>query len=68
MCVVSHGHGGLGGGRDGGGGWYACGTKTRERRKTRGLIERRQMPEHFRVRGDTLMTPDHTAVQVRSSV
>ena len=28
MCVVGHGYGGLGGGRDGGGGWYACGTKT----------------------------------------
>ena len=26
MVVVSHGYGGLGGGRDGGGGWYACGT------------------------------------------
>ena len=27
MCVVSHGYGGLGGGRDGCGGWYACGTR-----------------------------------------
>ena len=27
MCVVSHGYGGLGGDRDGGGGWYACGKK-----------------------------------------
>ena len=27
MCVVSHGYGGLDGGRDGGGGWYGCGTK-----------------------------------------
>ena len=27
MGVVSHGYGGLGGGMDGGGGWYACGTK-----------------------------------------
>ena len=27
MCVVSHGYGELVGGRDGGGGWYACGTK-----------------------------------------
>ena len=27
MCVVSHGYGGFGGGRDGGGGLYACGTK-----------------------------------------
>ena len=29
MCVISHEYGGLGGGRDGGGGWYACGTKPR---------------------------------------
>ena len=28
MCVVSHGYGGLGGGRDGGDEWYAFGTKT----------------------------------------
>ena len=28
-CVVSHGYGGLGGGRDGGGGWYVCDTKPR---------------------------------------
>ena len=27
MCVVGHGYGGLGGGRDKGGGWYACVTK-----------------------------------------
>ena len=26
ICVVSHGYGGLGWGRDGGDGWYACGT------------------------------------------
>ena len=25
MCVVSHGPGGLDGGWEGGGGWYACG-------------------------------------------
>ena len=24
ICVVSHGYGGLGGGRDGGGGWQTC--------------------------------------------
>ena len=29
MCVVGHGYGGLGGGMDGGGGWYACRTKPR---------------------------------------
>ena len=27
MCVVGHGYGGMGVGRDGGGGWFACGTK-----------------------------------------
>ena len=27
MCVVDHGYGGLGGDRDGGGGWYSCRTK-----------------------------------------
>ena len=27
MGVVRNGYGGLGYGRDGGGGWYACGTK-----------------------------------------
>ena len=29
MYVVSHGYVGLGGGRDGGGGWYACWMKPR---------------------------------------
>ena len=28
MCIVSHGYGGLGGVRDGGGGWVAFGTKS----------------------------------------
>ena len=32
MCVVDHGYDGLGGGMDGGGGWYACGTKPGVRR------------------------------------
>ena len=41
MCVVCHGYGGLGGGRDGGGGWYACETNLR------GLVACREMPEHF---------------------
>ena len=27
MCVASHGYGGFGDGSDGGGGWYACGTR-----------------------------------------
>ena len=40
-CVVSHGNGGLGEGRDGGGGWYLCRTKPR------GVAAFREMPEHF---------------------
>ena len=40
MCAVCHGYGGLGGGRDGGGGWYACD-------KAEGLVACREMPEHF---------------------
>ena len=28
-CEVRHAYGGHGRGRDGGGGWYACGTKPR---------------------------------------
>ena len=38
MGVVSHGHGGLGGGRDGGGGCHA---------KTSWLVACLVMPEHF---------------------
>ena len=56
MCVVG---GGFGGGRDGGGSWYACVTKPGG-----GGVACREMPKHF---GDTLMTPDHTTFQVRSS-
>ena len=41
MCVVSRGCGGLHGGMDGGGGWYACG------RKPWGLVACREMPAHF---------------------
>ena len=41
MCVDRHGYGGLGGDRDGGGGWYASGTKPRM------LVACREMPEHF---------------------
>ena len=41
MCVIGHGYGGLGGGRDGGGGWYACKTKPG------GLVACRKMLEHF---------------------
>ena len=41
LCVVSHGYGGFGEGRDGGGGWYAC------RSKPRGLVACWEMPVHF---------------------
>ena len=41
MCVVGHCYGGLFGGMDGGGGWYACGAKPG------GLVACREMPEHF---------------------
>ena len=41
MCVDSHGYGGLGGGRAGGGGWYACGTKPG------GVVKCREMLEHL---------------------
>ena len=41
MCVVNHDYGGLGGGRDGGSGWYADGTKPR------GLFACQNMSEHF---------------------
>ena len=41
MCVVIHGYGWLGVGRDGGGGWHAFGIKLRE------LVVGRDMPEHF---------------------
>ena len=57
---IYHGYGGLGGDGDGGGGWYACGTKPGG-----SIVERCQSTSQ--VRGDILMTPDHTAIQVRSS-
>ena len=41
MCVVSHGYGGLGGGRDGGGGQYCMQDKAMK------LVTCREMPEHF---------------------
>ena len=39
-CMCVHGHG-FDGGRDGGGGWYACGTKPG------GLVSCREMAKHF---------------------
>ena len=61
MCVVSRGYGGLGGGRDGGGGWYACGTTSG------GWSYVGKCLSTSRVRSDTLMILDHATVQVRSS-
>ena len=62
MCVVSHGYGGLGGGRDGGDGWCACGTKAR------GWSHVGICWSNCRLRCDTLKTSlGHIAVQVRSS-
>ena len=61
MCIVSHGYGGLGGGKDEGGGWYACGIKPW------GWTNVGRCRSISRVRGDKLMKTDHTAVQVRSS-
>ena len=60
MCVVGHGNGGLGWCRDGGGGWLAC------RAKPGGLFACQEMSKHFPSARDTLMTPDHIAVKVRS--
>ena len=58
MGVVGHGYGGLGGDRDEGGGWYSCGTRP-------GWLAGRWW-SISRMRGDTLKTPVHTAIQVRS--
>ena len=61
ICVVNHGYSGLDGDMDGYGGWHVCGTKPRA------LVECREMPDQFRMPGDTPMTPDHNTVLVRSS-
>ena len=58
MCVVSYGYGGWG--RDGGGGWYACGTKGAGRMPGDAIA----LPDS---EVKTVMTTDHTAIQVRSS-
>ena len=39
MCVVNHDYGGLGGGRDGGGGWHET--------KSGGFVACREMSEHI---------------------
>ena len=52
--VVNHGSGGLGGDRNGGGEWYACGLSQG------GWSHVWRCRGTSRVRDDTLMTPDHT--------
>ena len=56
MYVVSHGYDGLGGGRDRGGGWYACGAKPG------GWSHVKRFWSISLVQGDILMTPDHTDI------
>ena len=63
MNVVCHENGGwVGGCRDGGDGWYACGTKPG--------VGGRMLRDAVASSGcevKILMTPDHTAGQMRSS-
>ena len=58
-----HGYGGMGGGREGGfgGGWYACEKKTGVGCMS---VVAGALPE---CEVDTVMTPNHTAFQVRGS-
>ena len=54
MCVVGHGYGELGGVRNGGGGYYACGTKTE------GCVACREIKKHSQVLSvDTDDTQSH---------
>ena len=62
-CVVSRSYGGLGGDRDGGGGWLACGTQPGG--LCRMSWDAGELPK---CEVKTLMTPDHTAFHVHSSV
>ena len=64
MCVVGHSNGGLCGGRDEGGGWDACGKSRGDGRIS---ADAEALPECKVILILTLMTPDHIAVQVRSS-
>ena len=57
ICVIGHGNGGLDVVRERRGGWYACGTKVG------GWSHVGRCRSTTRVRGDTLMTPHHTAFQ-----
>ena len=61
MFVVSRGYGGLGGGRDVGGLWYAFGTKPG------GWSYVGRCWSTSLGRGDTPMTPNHVAIHVCSS-
>ena len=47
MCVVLNAHGGMGGNRDGDGGWYVCGTK----------------PGGSRMTGDAGALPEYKVIQ-----
>ena len=62
MCVVSHGYGVLDGVEDGSGGWYALWDKANWVGRMSG--DAGAFPE---CEGNTLMIPDHPAVQVRCS-
>ena len=62
MYALSHGYGRFGGGRDGGGVGCACGTKSGGAGRMSGDTGALPVCEVM-----TLMTLDHTAIQVRSS-
>ena len=63
MCVVSHGYGGLGGGMDGGGEWYA------RRMKASGRSHIGRCWSTSLVCGDTLITPPYRCTALgRSSL
>ena len=62
MCVVDHGYGGLGWGKDGGGGLYACRKKANG--DDRMLGDTGALPEcEVKIQ----MTPHHTVFQILSS-
>ena len=48
-------------------GKHAGQSKVSMRDKARGLVACRKCQSTFRVRGDKLMIPNHTTIQVRSS-
>ena len=63
MRAVSHSYDGLGGERDGGGGWQACGAKPGGVGHMSG--DARALPDS---KVKTLMIPDHTTFQMCSPV